>query len=47
MGLTDYDAFPKAAVEHPKRYWDETLRQFGIVFDPPPTTFMEAREGPL
>ena len=47
MGLADYDAFLKASVERPDHYWDATLRHLGIVFDPPSTVFMDAREGPM
>lgn len=45
MRLPDYDAFLRASVEQPDRYWDETLRHMGIAFDPPARAFMDDSQG--
>ena len=47
MGFSDYDSFLRASVENPEAYWRETLSHMGIVFDPPPTAFMDAQRAPL
>lgn len=47
MGFSDYDSFLRASVENPEAYWRETLSHMGIVFDPPPTAFMDAQRGSM
>jgi acetyl-CoA synthetase len=45
MGLAGYDEFLEVAVEQPERYWDETLRHMNVVFDPPPSSFVDLTRG--
>jgi acetyl-CoA synthetase len=45
LELVDYDEFLKVAIERPERYWQETLRHMGIVFDPPAERFVDLARG--
>ncbi|MDD2919654.1 AMP-binding protein [Rhodoferax sp.] len=47
MGLDDYDAFLRETIEHPERYWQETLRHFDITFSPPARAFVDTQNGPM
>lgn len=47
MGLADYDSFLREAIEHPERYWEETLRHFDISFSPPARAFVDLQNGPM